>query len=98
MVGKLWTPGILIRFVLYVGLSVLAGFVWAWALGANLWYGIVPGAVLGLAAGIFVPGSLVEGYKQGGFEALGAMFFGAVVIGFLLALSGLGAVVGLVIR
>lgn len=96
--GKLWTQDIPIRVVLYVVLSVLAGFVWAWAYGANLWDGIVPGAVLGLAAGIFVPRVLAEGYKRGGFDSLGAMLLGVVVIGFLLAFSAVGAIVGLIIR
>ena len=44
----------LIRVVFYGGSFVLAGFVWAWALDANVWYGVVPGAALGLVAGLIL--------------------------------------------
>lgn len=58
--------------VAFYGLSlVLAGFVWAWALDANIWYGVVPGAVLGLVAVLaFGFGNYEESEAAGGFAPL----------------------------
>ena len=85
--------------VVFYGLSlVLAGFVWAWAFGANIWYGVVPGAVLGLVAVLLFGKTGKEEAKADGFDALGYLLARMVFVGFLLALSIVGAIVGLVIR
>ena len=92
-------PLLLIRVVLY-GLSlVLAGAVWAWAFGANLWYGVVPGAVLGLGA-VYLLGPTSDAEARASRDLTGMLYvFGRlVVVALLLALSIVGAIVGFVIR
>ena len=88
----------LIRVVLHGGTFVLAGFVWAWALGANLWYGIVPGAVLGLLAALIFGPTSKEERTATGLSKTGIFIARVMFVLFLLALSIVGAVVGLVIR
>ena len=89
----------LIRVVLYGFSLVLAGAVWAWAFGANTWYGVVPGAVLGLGA-VFMLGPTSDAESRASRDLSGmTYFFGRVmVVVLLLALSIVGAIVGFVIR
>lgn len=87
----------LIRVVLYGGSSVLAGFVWAWAFGANLWYGVVPGAAVGVMA-VVVFGSTSDAEETGGLESVGYFLGRMMVVALLLALSMVGAIVGVIIR
>ena len=85
----------LARAIFYYGLSpVLAGFVRAWALGANLWSGVVPGAVLGLLAVLLLGTTGKQEAKADGFDALGYLGLRAMAVLFLLALSIVGAIVG----
>ena len=85
-----------VRVALYGGLMVLAATVWAWAVGANPWHGVAAGGVLGLGTGILLGLSLRDEYDGGGFQTVGLLFAGLFFIGFLLALSIAGAVVGIV--
>ena len=92
-------PLYLIRVVLY-GLSlVLAGAVWAWAFGANIWYGVVPGAVLGLGA-VLTLGPTSDAEAKSARDLTGMLYvFGRLVaVALLLTLSIVGAIVGFVIR
>ncbi len=45
---------------------VLAASLWAWAIGANVLYGVVSGAVLGLGAAIYLDESFNESHDTGG--------------------------------
>ncbi len=87
----------LIRVVFYGGSFVLAGFVWAWALDANIWYGVVPGAALGLVAGLIL-GTTSKTAETGGLESLIYLLGCIMVVALPLALSIIGGIVGLVIR
>ena len=90
---------LLIRVALYGCSLVLAGGVWAWAVGANAWHGVIVGAVLGLGAVImFVPTSESESRASGDLSGLGYLLFRGVTVALLLALSVVGAIVGVVIR
>ena len=95
---KLFRYSLLIRLVIYGGPIILAATLWAWAIGVNVWYGFVPGVVLGLLVSIFLDKELTKSYASGGFEAMTGMWFGVVIVGFLLALSIIGAIVGVVLR
>ena len=88
----------LVRVMGYGGLTTLAAATWAWAVGFEWWHGAVPGAVLGLVFSIFWDKETQEGYGQGGFSPLSTFFAGAVVIAILLALSVIGAIVGIFLR
>ena len=88
----------LIRVVLYGGLITLAATLWAWAIGVNVWYGFVSGVVLGLLVSIYLDKELTKNYASGGFDAMTGMWSGVVIVGFLLALSIIGAIVGIVLR
>ena len=61
----------IIRVTLYGGVVVLAASVWAWALGFAVWHGAVVGAILGLAAGIFL-----DGNDEGALGATGPVLQG----------------------
>ena len=76
-----------------------AGAVWAWAFGTNVWYGAVPGAVLGLGAFIiFGPTSDAESEAAGDLSGLSYLALRGMLVLLLLALSVVGAIVGIVIR
>lgn len=93
------TPLLLIRVVVYGFSLVLAGGVWAWALGANIWYGVVPGAVLGLAAVCLLgPTSDAESEASEDLSGMGDFLVRVMVVLLLLALSFIGAIVGFVMR
>ena len=87
----------LVRVVLYGDSLILAGFVWAWALGATLWHRIAPGAVLGLGA-VLLFGTTSETERTGGPDAAGIFASRTMFIALLLALSIVGAIVRLIIR
>ena len=95
---KLFRYSLLIRLVIYGGPIILAATLWAWAIGVSVWYGVVPGVVLGLLASIYLDKELTKNYASGGFDAMTGMWSGVVIVGFLLALSIIGAIVGVVLR
>lgn len=92
-------PILLLRVVLYGFSLVVAGGVWAWAFGANIWYGVIPGAVLGLWV-VLKPAPTSDAEARSAEDLSGmAYFFGRVMIVILLlTLSIVGAIVGSVIR
>ncbi len=53
----------LTRVAVYGGLIVLAASIWAWAVGAAVWLGVVGGGVLDLVSGIL--GFKSSGFRQG---------------------------------
>ncbi len=88
----------LIRVVMYGGLIVLAASIWAWALGFAAGHGAIAGAVLGLVFGVLMD-MFMKGFDDDGDHAGLIQFgFGSLIMLFFLALSIVGAIVGLVIR
>ena len=76
---------LLIRVVLYGFSLVLAGGVWAWAVGANGWHGVIAGAVLGLGAVItFGPTSEAESAASGDLSGLSYLALRGVTVALLL--------------
>ena len=89
---------LLIRLVIYGGPIILAATLWAWAIGVNVWYGFVPGVVLGLLVS-FLLDAVKEGLKsEGGLADLGRLAIGGYFILLFLAISIVGAIVGVVLR
>ena len=95
---KVLRPTLLIRVALYGGLMVLAASLWAWAIGANVLYGVVSGAVLGLGAAIYLDEPFNESHDEGGFESLSAFLVGVMIVLLLIALCIIAAIVGIVRR
>lgn len=88
----------LIRIAVYGGLVFLAATIWAWALGFAAWHGAVAGAVLGLPFGVLV-GRFMEAFGGAADHASLIRFaHGSWIILLLLALSIVGAIVGIAIR
>lgn len=82
--------------LLFGSFFVLAGGVWAWAVGANIWPGIAIGAVLGLGAVFLSFKALTKETQDLGDLAYYLIPF--MLVGLALALSIVGAIVGLIIR
>ena len=65
----------------------------------HVWPGVIAGAVLGLGAVImFGPTSEAESAASGDLSGLGYLLFRGMTVALLLALSIVGAIVGVVIR
>lgn len=88
----------LIRVPVYGGVVVLASSVWAWALGFAVWHGAVAGAVLGIVLGVLMDMFMQEFDGADDLRGLARFVFGSGVMLLFLALSIVGAIVGLVIR
>ena len=86
------------RLAVCAGLTALATTIWAWAVGAELWHGAIIGAGLGLALGIFLDRYMEAMDDLQDLSSLYGAFAAVPVIGVLLALSIIGAIVGLVLR
>ena len=93
---RILDPGVLIRVVFYGGLIALAATVWAWAVGTNVLYGVVPGVVLGLGGGIFLGLAFKNAYEDDPWGGMPTFLAGSIVFGFLLVLSIVGAIVGII--
>ena len=90
---------LLIRVALYGCSLVLAGGVWAWAVGASTWHGVIAGALLGLGAVItFGLTSEAEAAASGDLSGMSYLVLRGMTVALLLALSVVGAIVGVVIR
>ena len=88
----------LIKVAVYGGVVVLAATVWAWALGFAAWHGAVAGAVLELAFGVFADSFMEILGDAGDLRGLARFAIGMWIILLSLALSIVGAVVGVVLR
>ena len=95
---KILRSTLLSRVALYGGLMVLAASLWAWAIGANVLYGVVSGAVLGLGAAIYLDESFNESHDTGGFQSQTAFLAGGMIVLLLIALCIIAAIVGIVRR
>ncbi len=74
---------------------VLAASLWAWAIGANVLYGVASGAVLGLGAATYLDQSFDEAHDEGGFQSLSAFLVGVMIVLLLIALCIIAAIVGI---
>lgn len=88
----------LIRIAVYGGLVVFAASIWAWALGFAAWHGAGAGASLGLALGVLVDKFMEEIGDADDLTGLLGLVAGTFITLLLLALSIVGAIVGIVLQ